>query len=120
MAFDADGWAKIISTIFSGVKECILAVAAVATIWYQAQNSGKLDAQSIKLDNAAEKASIAADKTEEVQKTLAVTTIDRDKQINGMRAEVAAVKAELTKDPDDMDRAKAAKSRMDDGLEPLK
>jgi hypothetical protein len=105
--FDAQGWSEIIKTIFGGLKDLILAFAAVGTIWIQAQNSGKLD-------TAASKAETAALKTEEVKKALAVTTLDRDKRFDVMHADVAAVKAELTKAPEDMDTAKRAQQRVRD------
>lgn len=115
MPFDADGWAKIITAVFTGLKECILAVAAVATIWYQAQNTGKLDAQSAKLDVAAEKADLAAAKSESVEKTVEETNrervsqnLERDAQLEHI---ALTAKAILTQSSDDMNKAKAAEKK---------
>lgn len=107
MPFDAQGWADILKTIFAGIKDLILACAAVGTIWIQAQNSSKLDV-------AAGKADAAASETLEVKRVLAATTVDRDKRLDVMHAEVAAVKAEITKDPEDMNNAKIAKRRAEE------
>ena len=106
MPFDANGWAEIIKAIFAGLKDLILATAAVGTIWIQAQNSGKLDI-------AANKADTAATKTEEVKRALDATTLDRDRRLDVIHADVAATKAELTKSADDMDTAKAAKLKVE-------
>lgn len=107
MPFDANGWSEIIKATFAGLKDLILAFAAVGTIWIQAQNSGKLD--------------VAANKADEVKQALTATTAERQQTLATMQhtdlttaAMIAAVKAELTKDPDDMDTAKAAKMRVEE------
>lgn len=89
---------EVIKAIFAGMKELILATAALATIWIQAQNSGKLDT--------------AAAKTEVVESKLEATTakhqIKLDEIATAAEASVKNWKAYKTKDPGDMNEADAA------------
>lgn len=96
---------EIIKAVFAGIKELILATAALATIWIQAQNSGKLDS--------------AAAKTEVVEAKLEKTTAEHDQKLEAIEssAKTAAVAADAsakswraytTKDPEDMDVAAKA------------
>ncbi len=114
MSFDADGWAKIITATFAGikdlmlgVKDVVLAVGVILGVMYGADNASKLKDQSVKLNEAASTAT-------EVKQALAATTIDRDRRLDVVHADVAAVKAELTKDPEDMNTAKMAKQRVEE------
>ncbi len=121
MPFDADGWAKIIAATFAGIKDLLLGVKDVALavgvilgVMYGAENSSKLKDQATKLDQAAVKADSAASTATEVKQALAANTIDRDRRLDVVHADVAAVKAELTKDPEDMNTAKMAKQRVEE------
>jgi hypothetical protein len=88
----------VIKAIFSGVKDLILATAALATIWIQAQTSGKLDT--------------AAAKTETVESKLDATTAKHERTLAEIAAAAdASAKSWLaykTKDPEDMDVADKA------------
>jgi len=121
MPLDADGWAKIITATFSGIKDLLLglkevalAVGVILGVMYGADNSSKLKDQGAKLDQAAVKADTAANVASEVKHALAVTTIDRDRRLDVVHADVAAVKAEITKDPEDMNTARLAKLRVEE------
>ena len=59
MSFTASEWVEIIKALTAGAKDLILAVAAVATIWIQNQNAGKIDTAAAKAEVAAVKAADA-------------------------------------------------------------
>lgn len=96
---------EMVKTVFAGIKELILATAALATIWIQAQNSGKLD--------------VAAAKTQVVESKLEATTATQTAKLEHIAtaadasksASVASAlqwKAWKSRDPDDMNEADAA------------
>lgn len=81
---EADDRVKIIQAYFDGIKGLIaslkdlaLAVAAVATVWYQSSASGKLDAVGAKAD-------IAAAKTQIVEQKLDHSTEKRDQKLEAI------------------------------------
>ncbi len=118
---DPNSWAAIIREFFDGmpkllggIKDVVLAVGVLYGAWSAASTSGKLDV-------AAAKADAAATGTAEVKQELKATTTERQATLATMQhtdlttaAMVAAVKAELTKDPDDMNTAKMAKTRLEE------
>ena len=59
---------QMIQAIFAGLKDLGIVVASVATIWIQANNSGKLD--------------VAAAKTEQVKTQLDATATVRDAKLD--------------------------------------
>jgi len=88
----------MVKAVFAGIKELILATAALATIWIQAQNSGKLDT--------------AAAKTEVVESKLDATTATNTAKLEQIKtaadASVLQWKAYKSKDQEDMNQADAA------------
>jgi len=89
---------EMVKAVFQGIKELILATAALATIWIQAQNSGKLDT--------------AAAKTEVVESKLEATTATNQIKLDAIAtaadASVKQWKAYKSGDPSDMNQADAA------------
>jgi len=89
---------EVIKAVFAGLKDLILAFAAVGTLWIQAQNSGKLDT--------------AAAKTDVVESKLESTTAKHERTLaeiaKAADASAKSWKAYTTKNPDDMDVAEKA------------
>ena len=89
---------EVIKAVFAGIKELILATAALATIWIQAQNSSKLDS--------------AAAKTDVVQAQLESTTEKHEAKLaeiaKAADASAKSWRAYETKKPEDMDVAAKA------------
>jgi hypothetical protein len=85
MTMDADGWSKIISTIFAGLKDLALVGVSLYTIQVQYANSGKLDV-------VTEKATAAAVEASEAKETLHASVKER-------RAEMAALGAKIDGTP---------------------
>lgn len=76
----ASEWTEVIRAVFAGLKDLILACAAVGTIWIQAQNSGKLD--------------VAAAKTEMVKESLEASSKISDQKLDVIAKAQTAAKAE--------------------------
>lgn len=100
-----DPWPERIRAASGGLKDVLLALAAIATIWIQRGNEGKLDVAAAKTEVAVEKAAAVESKLEQTTafNTRALTTI-----AEGVDASVKGWKAYTTKDPDDMNVAAEA------------
>ncbi len=93
--FDAEGWAKIITATFAGMKDLLLGVKEVAMavgiilgVMYGADNSSKLKAQADKIDAAAVNAA-------EAKKAVAEANIDRNQHLASLSTKVEAVSSKV-------------------------
>lgn len=89
---------EMVKAVFQGIKELILATAALATIWIQAQNSGKLD-------TAAAKTEVVESKLEASEAKQSVVLADIKTSAEASRLNWKAYKSG---DPSDMNEAAAA------------